>query len=173
MEKEKTEKLKHSANIFSWRINETELNYQVDNYSKLKITESYRGISVLITTALLGISILLALFNLYPLEEILYGLIIYVPILLFVYKGHRWAIVALMILWTFEKGYQFIEVGGIMPLIWWVIITPYFYRVLKVENKRRKLPMNQSTISDQCFCSHCGEVINTDAKFCAKCGTKI
>lgn len=162
---------KKTKSSWSWKIDEDDLKNQVENYYKLKITGSYRGISVLIVVALLGLSLLLGFLGVYAsVDEILYGLIIYVPILFFVYKGHRWAIVALMILWTFEKGYQLIEVGGIMPLIWWAIIMPYFYKALRVENERRKLSANPSVNSSRRFCSHCGGAIDTDAKFCTSCG---
>jgi hypothetical protein len=129
---------KQKVSIFSWKMSNEEIRNQIDNYNKLKITQSYRGISVLITLALLGISIIVGFLGVYPVGDALYGLIIYLPILFFVYRGHRWAIILLMILWTFEKGYQLIETPNIMPIIWWAIIIPYFYKTLKVENKRKK-----------------------------------
>ncbi|MCK4524852.1 MAG: zinc ribbon domain-containing protein [Candidatus Andersenbacteria bacterium] len=164
---------KKSKSSWFWKIDKEDLKNQVENYDKLKITQSYRGVSVLIVVVLLGLSLLLGFFGVYAnIEETLYGLIIYVPILIFVYRGHRWAIIALMILWTFEKWYQLIEVGSIMPLIWWIIIIPYFYKALKIENERRKLSTNQNTSSDKRFCSHCGSAIDIDANFCRHCGEK-
>lgn len=134
------EKIKKGvASTFSWKITKEELKYQLDNYGTLKITQSYKGISVLITLALLALSVVLGFFNFVTLEDVLYGLIIYLPILFFVYKGHRWAIVGLMLLWTFEKGYQLFTAGNIIPLFWWAIIIPFFYKALKVENERKKL----------------------------------
>lgn len=159
--------------VWTWGIDDEELENQVENYNNLKISESYRGISVLIVAVLLGFSLLLGFFGVYAsVEEILYGLIIYIPILFFVYKGHRWAIVALMILWTFEKGYQLIEVGGIMPLIWWAIIIPYFYKALRVENERRKLAPALRNTSGVAFCHKCGESLESNSKFCSRCGAK-
>lgn len=169
---------KKAKSSWSWKIEEDDLKNQIDNYSTLQITKSYRGISVLIVVALLALSILLAFFGIYAsVEEILYGLIIYIPILFFVYRGHRWAIVALMALWTFEKGYQLVEVGGIMPIIWWAIIMPYFYKAFKVENERRKyeqVTTNEDRATNQFgkFCGNCGKPISSDAKFCQSCGTQ-
>ncbi len=165
---------KKQKNIWSWKIEGHDLKNQLDNYSNLKITESYRGISVLIVLALLTLSVLQAFFGVnVSFEEILYGLIIYVPILFFVYRGHRWAIVALMALWTFEKGYQLVEVGGIMPIIWWVIIMPYFYKALKVENERKKQTKtmsNEVAGQSEKFCGNCGKLVTSGAKFCQSCG---
>jgi hypothetical protein len=132
-----TERLRKS---FSWTLAGEDLKNQVENYRTLEITKSYRGKSVLIVAALLSFSLLLSLFGVYAsTEEILSGLIVYIPVLIFAYRGHRWAIVALMVLWTAEKGYQLITGGGsILPVIVWLVVMPYFVKALKVENERRK-----------------------------------
>ncbi|OGZ28194.1 MAG: hypothetical protein A2562_01810 [Candidatus Nealsonbacteria bacterium RIFOXYD1_FULL_39_11] len=173
MEQEKQKK----KSGWSWGADEGELKKQVENYQNLKITESYRGISVLIISALLGLSLLLSFFGVYAdPTTVFYGLIIYVPILFFVYKGHRWAIIALMILWTFEKGYQIYETGGdsgIMPIIWWLIVMPYFWKALKVENERRKLAPVLKDMPGSAFCHKCGETLELNSKFCSKCGAKV
>lgn len=173
MEKEKQKK----KSVWSWGVDKTELEKQVENYQTLKITESYRGIAVLVISALLGLSLLLSLFGVYAdPSTMFYGLIIYVPILFFVYKGHRWAIIALMILWTFEKGYQIYETGvdsGVMPIIGWLIVILYFWKALKVENERRKLAPALKDIPGSAFCHKCGETLELNSKFCSKCGAKV
>jgi hypothetical protein len=129
---------------WSWRMDETELKNQVENYTTLKITKSYKGIAVLIISVLLGLSLLLSFFSKVadPIT-ILCGIALYLPILFFVYKGHRWAIILLMILYTFDKGYLFYELRGnnVMPIIWWLIVMPYFWKALMVENERRKISL--------------------------------
>ena len=83
------------------------------------------------------------------------SLIIYIPVLFFTYKGHRWAIVTLLVLWTFEKAYTVylsIQAGDnpIASIIWWLIIAPYIYKAFKVENERRKsVTSNTSNITEQ------------------------
>lgn len=160
-----------SSSVFSWKTTEEELKNQIDNYETLKITQSCRGISVIITLSLLALSFILAFVGFFSLEDLLFGLIIYLPILFFVYKGHRWAIVSLMILWTFEKGYQLFIGGGIMALFWWAIIIPYFYKALKVENERKK--RSQNPLSAARFCGNCGDRISKNASFCNQCGRKL
>jgi len=169
------EKQKKSTH-WGWKISRDELKEQVENYNSLKLTQSYRGISVLITLALLGLSILLGLFGVFGIQEILWGSIIYIPILFFVYKGHRWAIVALIIVWTIDKGSIFIQSvsdgsGAIAPIIWWLIVTPYFISALRVENERRKL--RPKTSSDLIYCQKCGVQLEADSKFCIKCGNAV
>jgi len=177
MPQEKTKK----KSAWSWTIEESDLKNQIDNYSTLKITESYRGISVLIYAVILVISLALGYFGIYTdLETILWGMVLYLPILFFVYKGHRWAIILLMALWTLEKGvqvYDIVEAGSgsvVMPVFWWFIIMPYFWKALKVENERRKvLTPLQVDVGESIFCHECGERLNTSSKFCPKCGAEV
>ncbi|MBU1104510.1 zinc ribbon domain-containing protein [Candidatus Parcubacteria bacterium] len=163
-----------------WKIDEDDLKKQVENYQTLKITRSYRGMSFLIISALLGFSLLLSFFGAYvDPTAMIWGILIYLPILFFVFKGRRWAIVLLMIMWTFEKGYNLYEIGQggggsvIMPIIWWLIVMPYFWKALVVENKRRKLVPALKDLSGSVFCHKCGEQLETNSKFCSKCGVKV
>jgi len=175
MEQEKSKK----KSRWSWKIDDADLKNQVENYKTLKITESYRGISVLIISVLLGLSLILSFVGVYSdPSTIFWGLIIYLPIIFFVYKGHRWAIITLIVLWTFEKGYQLYEIGqsgsgsGIWPIIWWLIVMPYFWKALKVENERRKLVPVIDGSAGSVFCYKCGAQIEANSKFCYKCGAK-
>ena|GEM_PF-1242689 len=177
------EKPNNKSVWWSWKMDEADLQNQVGNYNKLKITESYRGISVLIISALLGFSFLISAFGLYSdLGSMLWSLVIYAPVLFFVFKGHRWAIVALMVLWTFEKFFQIYQIGEsgngsvITPLFWWLIIMPYFWKALRVENAKRKIP-NVSRMAQGgdalVYCHECGTQLPPSAAFCSKCGTRL
>lgn len=151
------EEVKKGGNSWSWKIAEADLKNQVENYNTLKISESYRGISVLIISVLLGFSAVLAFLGVYAdMATMIWGIVFYLPVIFFVYKGQRWAIVLLMVMWTLERGYQLYEIGqggngsGIMPIIWWLIIMPYFWKALKVENEKRKLtPVSKSKIGGE------------------------
>lgn len=132
--------------IFSWKINDEEMKTQVENYKNLKITQSYRGISALIILGSMFLTVLLAKLSVIPYDAV-YSAIIYLPIALFIWKGHKWAMIAMMILWTFEKGYQLYASGGtspIVPIIWWAIFMSYFVNAFKVEIARKKLTMSSS-----------------------------
>lgn len=188
IEEQDKEKFKSSQNkpknysVWDWRLDETELKNQVDNYTTLKITKSYRGISVLIISSLLGISLLLSFFGIFagPLT-ILWGMVIYSPLIFFVYRGHRWSIILLMILYTLDKGYLFWELnkdylfrtGNLWPIFWWIIVMPYFWKALRVENERRKkVPLIKDSLESK-FCHKCGGQLKSGSNFCSKCGEKV
>ena len=60
--------------------------------------------------------------------------------LLFVKKGHRWAIVLIMFLFTADKGYAILKMhngfAAVIVLFFWFFITRFFWRALQVENVR-------------------------------------
>lgn len=127
--------------VFSWKVSDKDLKNQVENYQSLKITESYRGVAALLILASMALTVILVQFGVVESDAV-YGAIIYLPIAFFIWKGHRWAMIAMMILWTIEKGYQLYASIGvttpIVPIIWWSIFMHYFYNAYKVEAARRK-----------------------------------
>lgn len=174
---------KEQSTSWSWKMSPEELKEQVEGYNTLKITQSYRGVSVLIVSALWLLGLVIAFFGEYSsVSDMFLSLFIYVPILFFVYKGHRWAIVSLLVLYTIEKIYTLYlsaEMGGFVlgSIIWWLIITPYIYKALLVENARRKGVENPTTVAadivEGVYCTKCGTKAESDGKFCTKCGTQL
>lgn len=128
--------------IFSWKISEEDMKTQVENYDKLKITESYRGISALLILGSMILTAVLAKLDVVSFDAV-YGAIIYLPLAFFIWKGHRWAMIAMVVLWTVEKGYQVYESAGvsspIVPIIWWAIFMGYFVNAFRVEIARKKI----------------------------------
>src|ERR1041385_7282033 len=102
---------KKSKNSWSWKIDPKELQTQVENYNTLKITESYRGIASLLILFSVSITILLSFFNLVDINSVIAALVIYLPIAFFVFKGHKWAIYLILVLWTLEKGFQLYQIS--------------------------------------------------------------
>jgi hypothetical protein len=170
-------------NIFSWKVSGEELKYQVENYDKLTITESYRGIAAIIISALIGLSVLLYyILGFYsPDIGVAIELLIYLVGAILIYKkGYRWAIIGVMILWTMDKAAQMYDVvssgqsvGWLGIIIWWFILMPYLYKALKVENARRKKSVATRQANKGSFCSKCGNALDDDSVFCAKCGAKV
>lgn len=128
--------------IFSWKISEEDMKNQVENYNNLKITESYRGISALLILGSMILTVILAKFGMVSYDAV-YSAVIYLPLAFFIWKGHRWAMVIMIILWTFEKGYQVYATAGesspIVAIIWWAIFVGYFVNAFKVELARKKI----------------------------------
>lgn len=129
---------KASKHWLDFSIGDEELQQQVDNYDSLKITESYRGISLLAIAFSMAVTLALVAVHWIAFDSI-YSLVIYLPLAAFIYKGHRWAIIAMMLLWTYEKGYSVVNGSAfIVALIWWAFYMGFFYKALRVENARRK-----------------------------------
>jgi uncharacterized membrane protein len=135
------------TNAFSFRFSEENLNEQVRNYSSLEITKSARGQCVLFFATLNIFTLLLTYFidisGITFRDVILEILIIFVPLLIFVYKGHRWAIIGIMAVWTIEKIYTFYLLatnGGspLMSIFYLILGLGVCARALQVENAHRK-----------------------------------
>ena len=168
-----------------------EFEIQVENYNSLGITKSNKGQASLFLGAVIIISIAFGIFDLTPLSDVLYGLIIYIPLIFFIYKGHRWAMYLGIILWTLEKGYQLLyssQGKGSVIVIFslWLWLVTILYSAIQVENERKKRmgikkesentqPDHSETrvLEGKHFCSDCGKEINYRGNFCKFCGSKI
>ena len=185
-------KLKKESGISVEKLSdEEELEIQVENYNNLGITKSNKGQATLFLGVVIIFSIALGIFDVTPLSDVLYSLIIYIPLTFFIYKGHRWAMYLGIILWTLEKGYQlFYSSHGkgsvIMVFSLWLWLVTILYSAIQVENERKKRAgikkqsentqshHSERNISEgKYFCSSCGKEINYKGNFCKFCGNKI
>ena len=138
-----------TSNPFSWKMSPQELEFQVANYRTLSFSKSARGIVIQI----MGIIIILSLVLASVISSIMPGFfsmtgtiiesIVYAVLLIFVYMGHRWAMVTVLVLWTLDKAstaYLQLSHNGnaFMSILFWLIIAPYIIKAIKVENARRK-----------------------------------
>lgn len=169
--------------IFSWSSSDDELRFQVEKYNSLPWTETFRGGAVIFLGALLCLTIVLGLFGVISLDSgTLVEAVIYAVCFYFILRGHRWAIILAMVLWTGDKAYQLYlsassgqsNVGII--IVWWLIVMPYLYKALKVENLRRNSAtpsLAAATANSNHFCRNCGGRLEDNAKFCSNCGKPI
>ena len=153
------------------------LKQQLREYKTLKITQSYRGQVVLIMSALLAYSLVLGYFGAFgSVKDVLISLVIYVPILIFIYRGHRWALIVLFVLWTIEKLATLI-IDPIGSIIFYLLISVFIYRAYLVETERRKNGLEKSgdygPEEGASFCSQCGEKLFGEANFCQSCGEGV
>jgi len=125
-----------------WRIDPDELARQVREYKTLKLWQSMRGISLLCLTLSAAITAVFALLNSIDASSFVdVGLMLAFGIGIFL--GHRWAMIAAMLLWTFEKVFGLISSGGggaVMQIIWWAAYMHAFFFAFRVEQTRRKTP---------------------------------
>lgn len=136
-------------NIFT--ISDDELKNQVEQHDTLPITKSSRGIAVLTLIGLLAFGTLV-FFGLNLLSsdipisysDVIWSLIIYVPLIYFVYRGHMWAVIALGSWYTLDKFYTMISTGhfSVAGLIFWMIGIGPLWVAFKVEREYRKRKMN-------------------------------
>jgi TRAP-type C4-dicarboxylate transport system permease large subunit len=146
-----TKKRASWAWVLWWQIDPSELDDQVTKYDSLSFIKSARGqavlcllLSVVITAVILAIS----------KKPDLSGLVdvgLFLILAVFIYSGHRWAMIAAMALWTLEKGLYIVvgvtaaqsgstSGGGLLftQVIWWCIYMHAFYFAFRVEQERRK-----------------------------------
>src|SRR5689334_8925989 len=111
-------------------IDESELEDQVDEYDDLPIYAAARGLSLLLLLFSAATNAAVIAFG--ALEPI--GLVdaaMMSALGLFIYLGHRWAMILAMVFWTLEKAVMVIasvEAGAVSPVsnpatqyFWWAV----------------------------------------------------
>lgn len=186
-------KLKKESGVVTEKLSdEEELEIQVENYNNLGITKSNKGQATLFLGVVIVLSIALGIFDVTPMSDVLYSLIIYIPLMFFIYKGHRWAMYLGIVLWTLEKGYQLfyssnVKMSGIIVIFsFWLWLVTILYSAIQVENERKKRAgikkqsentqsyhSERNILEGKYFCSGCGKEINYKGSFCKFCGKKI
>ena len=74
-----------------------------------------------------------------PLDTVL-NLAILGPLLVFVAKGRRWAMITFLILWCAQSAFSLsmAEEFNAMGIFWIVIVLFVFWRAISVENARAR-----------------------------------
>jgi hypothetical protein len=137
-----------------WVIGADELRDQVANYRTYKIYQSARGLSLLLF-------ILSAILTTLITEFLTHVRLSYLDAALFlilgafIYFGHRWAMIAGMVLWTFEKVFQILSGvhSGHIPnlfgiVIFWTIYMHAMFLAFRTEQARRAAPAIDEAVFD-------------------------
>jgi hypothetical protein len=139
--------------IFWWRIDPAEPDIQVEQYETLRFWKAARKLSV----ACLAFSVCTVIaFIYFKLSDSIayWDAGVFAVLAAFIYFGHRWAMIAAMILWTIDKG-LFIAQGfdsgsagsnPIMQIIWWAVFMHAFYLAFRVEQEKRKRNRENSAL---------------------------
>lgn len=160
--------------LFWWRLDKDELQKQVEEYETLKISQSARGISLLFLLFSAVVTTGFILFLDWDSSAFL-DVFLFLILGFFIYKGHRWAMIGAMLLWTYEKFsiliFEDFSSPTVKPfyhiflsLLWWAVYMHFFYLAFRVESLRAKAKM---------ICSNCRKTIEDDSKFCQFCGYKV
>jgi hypothetical protein len=139
-----------SASLWSWRISEYQLKRQVAEYDTLRLTQSYRGIAALLTAAAGVVGVLAKAAGWLPLVStaaILVVGVFYLGFAWFIYLGHRWALMTMMVIWTLDKWWNVYATRGfaVAGLIYWVIWMKFYLNAWRVEQARRE-PQQSTTV---------------------------
>ena len=128
-----------------WQINPHEVQKQMSEYATLKLWQSARGISVLLCLFSVTVTLLLSRLLGLSFSDAILEAAVWLALAAFMYRGHRWAFVAGMALWTLEKGYLLFRPasGGagaapIVQIIWWAVYMNAFYLAFTVERQRAR-----------------------------------
>ncbi|MGC2173097.1 MAG: hypothetical protein WA555_15965 [Candidatus Sulfotelmatobacter sp.] len=137
---------KHSQKIryhwlLWWRIEPDELQRQVREYDSLGMIKSARGLSAVLLALSAIVTIIFVCVGWIDAWS-LSDAVLFVGLGVFVYRGHRWAMVCVMVFWTLEKAYGFYAKPeyAVMSVIWWTVYMQAFYMAYRVENAKRAAP---------------------------------
>ena len=130
-----------------WQIDPAELDRQVSQYHSLPFYQSMRGISVLCLALSALVTATLAFFRLANVDSTAYlDTATMVVLAVFIFLGHRWAMIGAMIVWTAEKIITLFDTlqlpepsAALMAsqLIWWAVYMHAFYFAFRIEQRRR------------------------------------
>lgn len=151
MESKKDKEKMYIQKWFDWNIKDDDLADQINNYHVGKYW-SYRKITALLLVLLLVVNVLLYIFFAsVSVDAIFIMSLIYLPLAYFAYKGKKWAILSIIIVWTLDKGGQ---IGSLIInsdansdgsgafwiiIIWYALFMKVFWRAYQVEERRMSL----------------------------------
>ena len=128
--------------LFWWLIDPDELQDQVAKYQTLGWLDSSRKLSVLFLLFSTGVTVIFGGLGAFAaaayVEAAIMGLFA-----AFIYRGHRWAMIGAMVLWTFEKAFGALAMLATNPFLiifqffWWCFYMHAFYLAFRVEQARK------------------------------------
>ena len=128
-----------------WKVDKSEIDEQVKQYNSLGFFKSARKLSFALLLLSAAITVALIMFGILDSSSIFDAILLSI-IGLFIYFGHRWAMIVAMLLWTFEKLYLLINssttgtTGNVwIQVIWWSTYMHVFWTAFQVERKRKLL----------------------------------
>ena len=132
---------KKSFFLLWWKTDPEEIEKQVSQYGTLKIYQSARGLSLLLCLVSVAATILLSGSMTLSSGTVITEAVVWSSLGFFMYRGHRWAFVTGMVIWTLEKAFMLFSSGSasapFVQVIWWAIYMNAFFLGFKVERRRR------------------------------------
>lgn len=138
--------------FLKWSLCKKTLEKQINEYDNLSLFHSRRGIAT-ITAGLIVASSLAYQSSIFSesyssLNDLkilaicwLITVIIFAPIIFFIARGHMWAMILFVLIFTINQ-LNILAMGNWLSLFIWLIIIPIFTKALIVEGTRRKRENN-------------------------------
>ena len=125
--------------ILWWRVSVEEIERQVKGYDILSVTQSARGLSMLLLLSAALIISALILATVWPASDYVdVGILGIFAVL--VHSGYRWAIIATMVFWTAEKAVAILSPGmalnPVIAVLWWAVYMRVFWLAFRTETVR-------------------------------------
>lgn len=127
-------------------IRKEEFAKQIKGYHTLPFRKTYRGLAYYITAFILVITIIIGLAT--QNIEILYEIVIILPMMFLMRKGYSGIFILAIIWWSLEKGLQLYitsagaSIGSI--LVWWVVVAYVYFQAFLVERAFKKANIQTS-----------------------------
>ena len=140
-----------------WQVSPEVIEQEVTQYKTLSIVKSSRGLAFLLLLFSSTVTLLITPFLKfgegkhfdYSSVSSWIGLLLYVVLGFFIWRGHRWSMIAAMLIWTFDKFYFvylfFTTTSSFkspyvvfLQILWWCWYMQVFYTAFRVECLRRK-----------------------------------
>ena len=126
-----------------WKVEAAEVEKEVAQYGTRKPWNSSRGVSAGFCALSVVLTVALSGYLKLSTTSVVVEVGIWTTLGYFMYRGHRWAFIAAMALWTFEKAVFVANGGGgaapIVHVIWWAIYMNAFFMGFTVERRRAAL----------------------------------
>jgi len=118
-----------------WKHDQFEVSKEASQYNSLPFKKSSRKIAASLLMLSFAVNLLMGGEGAW-VDASIFGLLA-----VFVFAGHRWAIVTAMIFWTFSKGYAIYEKpqSSVLHVFWWCFYMQALYLAFLVEVRRREL----------------------------------
>lgn len=152
--------------FIDWSVDPIALEEQISGYRTLGGLASYRKISALLVllAVLSTIGTSLAWDSDLTTKELGLTVIVYSVLAAFVYRGDRWALVLIMVLWTLDKAasaYMTLMLGNIagvlVQALWWAFYMSFFWKAFTVERERRSLAARIAEVAGRGWDDHVHE----------------
>jgi hypothetical protein len=137
--------------IFWWKLDQTVIRNQVEKYFTLNIFSSFKGIATVLLIGTIVVSGLFSLFGLYSYDDLVIVAILHSILAFLIFKGKRWSMILMMIVWTIEKmlsvyiSWQNVSNTSLLlfeNIFWWAIFMKYLYGAYVIEGKINRVKEN-------------------------------